>query len=133
MREYVRSKWGADCPLPSFLLASRSYGRSSDSGMSAAVFDWFLKGGNKDNIPDTEEALRSHVQASFEKFDAGKKGKPPPKKGKGAEEGESIPSSSALRISVIKLRTMPKSHGARASIQGWRRGRFSIQQLLEQI
>merc|ERR1711991_33813 len=96
VREYVRSKWGADCPLPSFLLASRSYGRSSDSGMSAAVFDWFLKGGNKLNIPDTEEKLRSHVQASFEKYDAGKKGKPPPKKGKGAPEDEPIPSNSAL-------------------------------------
>ena len=55
VREYICKEWEADCPLPSFILASRSYGRSSDSGMSAAVFDWFLKGGTKDNISDAFE------------------------------------------------------------------------------
>ena len=80
IREYCRQQWtssGESCPLPNLVIATRSFGRSTDDGKSIAVFDWFLKGGNRDNIPDTEDELKATTNASFGKFEPGRKpGKP---------------------------------------------------------
>jgi len=84
IRQFVRDRLaaidGIDTIMPKFVVATRLFGSlySSDTAVFARVVDWFLQGGTREDVPDSEKELASAISS-----EPGSKGgkKAPPKKG----------------------------------------------------
>ena len=84
VRQFVREKLvaveGIDAAMPSFVVVARLFGSiyACDNAVTARIIDWFLQGGTRDDIPETEKELLDAIAS-----DGGNKGakKAPPKKG----------------------------------------------------
>lgn len=84
IRQFVRDKLAGvndiDTIMPNLVITARLFGSlySSDKAIFARVVDWFLQGGTRDDVPESEKDLVAAIAS-----DVGSKGgkKAPPKKG----------------------------------------------------
>ena len=109
------------CPIPSLALVSSiisnkaniKHASSLNGETFVAVFNWFYRGGSRDNIPVDNTVLLGAIQeenAAATKGAAKGKGKPPAK-GKGPEEELSVksPLVSVICIDQLKKENVPYS------------------------
>lgn len=106
------------CPIPSLALVSSvisnktivKHTTSFNVETFVAVFDWFYRGGSRDNVPADNSVLISAIQeevAAAAKGAAKGKGGKPPAKGKGSDEelNDKSPLVSVIHIDQVKQET----------------------------